>query len=380
MATDFLSGAGSGRLLAQEFLQKRNQQRIADKRNETNDYFSNLAVQAGLEESNFNLKKQQFEFDERRRALREEQMNKALAIQAFKANKPSRKQGEEANSDADLAMQLDAAGQALMQTDPKKALEYFDQSSKFKKNATSRVTDELDSKAKKMALAGDIAGGVVDAETAAAAANELSKLGMPVNAKFTVWNPETEAFWENRATFSKNYVAKIKLQNQTLQAQADMDNKRNLIQSRNINDKLKQSKETRAQNKVDQAALTYKPSKEEFKEVKREAEVLASSDEAFEGLSEEELQLAAKEVRYLTQSIMATEDITDRGVASAKARRIIKDRITPEGTYGGAKVDETPAPSKETPADVDWKTKLGSKYKPGYRYWIENGRVKGEPI
>lgn len=346
MAFDFLAGEGSGELAAQEFLNKRQQDRATTDRLNSQQYNSELMTQAQLKSNAFNLEKQQFEFEQERKKVKEDAITNGLAKQAFESNKPARKSADQIDSDTDIANQLQAAGSAIMGLDPKKALEYFDQSSKFKRYSTQKANDELDIKTKKAALAGDIASGVTDEESAKSAALELAKLGIPVPAKFTEWNPETQAFWENRATFSKNYVAKIKIQNDLLKTQAVAEDTQSKIKAREATQKLNEQKETRMQANLELARTQYKPSKEEFKEVKREAELLATSDDKFNNLPDEKLQEAAKDVRYLAQSIMVTEGITDRGVALAKARRQIKDRITPEGDYGVVDTGAKPAATK----------------------------------
>jgi hypothetical protein len=331
MAFDWLSGEGAGELAAQEFLNKREQDRARTSILEDRNYYDSLASQAGLKQSQFNLKKQEFEFEQERKAVRQQEQERSLAMQAFKANEPSRKAGLEADSDMGIAEQFEAAGKAILGLNPKQATEYFKTANEYKKFAVNKVGDDLDNKIKQNTLAGEIASSVVDAESASAARAQLAGLGIVVPEKFTQWNEDSAKFWENRATFSKNYVNKIKLQNDTMKTQIEIENKQSLIESRNIKNKETEAKQARAQEKVKLAALNYKPSKEANKEYKREADLLAETDEVFSNLSDNERLDAAKNVVSLAQRLVVEGQASDRQSAMVQARRIIKESFGEDG-------------------------------------------------
>jgi hypothetical protein len=366
-------GAGTGQLMGEEFLLKRKNAERDYELNKNKQYNDDLMTQARIKANNFSLEKQAFELDLERKEATKARMADFLATQAFQNNKASRQAGSEIDSDLDLAKQLDSAATAVMAVDPKRGIEYLKQSSEFKKMSAMRATQAVQEKQAKIALAGDIASTVTDEESAQRAAAEYAKLGMDVPAKFLTWNDESAKFWENRATFSKNYVAKMRLENEAFKSTLQQQDIQSKIKERETNAKIKEQKETRLQQNIEQSKLTYKPSKEETKEVKREAELLSSSDERFANLTDEELQAAAKDVRYLTQSIMVTEGITDRSVAQAKARLQIAGRLGQDGTYKvfGA----NPAPVQSAPdaalAKLKANPSLAPQFKEKYGYLPE---------
>jgi hypothetical protein len=124
---------------------------------------------------------------------------------------------------------------------------------------------------------------------------------------------------------------KIKIQNDTMKTQLEIENKQSLIKSRNIKNKETEAKQARAQEKVKLAALNYKPSKEANKEYKREADLLAETDEVFSNLSDNERLDAAKNVVSLAQRLVVEGQASDRQSAMVQARRIIKESFGEDG-------------------------------------------------
>lgn len=335
-----------------------------------------LLNQAKLRNNAFELQKSQYEFDLKQEQDRKARQEQALITNAFKSSSRDRISKDKIDTDEALSNQLIEVGKAVSGVNPKLAIEFITQAGAFKAKAKTQQIQDLAIKAAKLEAQGDIASMVTDQASADEAVQKMSELDVIVPERYRTYTPEAQEWWKRRAIQSKAFQEANKIAIKEKEFELQEDNVESLISKRKADVVARERKETQARDKITQGRkLAFEKPKEQALEIK----LLADQDERFADLDSTLQKVVVRDVQATAAAYLKDDPELDQSVALQRARRTVLDRIDEEGNYKVIADEETPAKS-EVKDTTDWKAQLGSKYKPGYRYWIENGRIKGEPV
>jgi hypothetical protein len=243
-----------------------------------------------------------------------------------------------------LAETTAIAAKKLMATNPKMGLDLLDKSNEYKKQAIANKIQNATFKQAQMEAAGQISAIVTDQQSLDEALPELAKHDVIVPDRFKKWSPETKNWFKNRAVFSKNAMAEIKLNNTLeLTRLKELDDK-SKASKREADIKEQEQKQIAARDKIKTAAaLKNVP----IDAATLEASDLASSNELFGALEPTTQISAAKDVYSTANSLVANNQASTFPEALSKAREIVLSKIDPiSGKYLGF---QAKAPKTETP-------------------------------
>lgn len=281
------------------------------------------------------------------------------------------------------AQQLQNIAKDFAATDPKLSNDYFKQSLEMRDKAAKEKADFVDLQNKKLEQRAELAASVVDQDSLDAAVAGLKALGTPVPKEMTVFNEKSQEYFKSRALMSSSYR-----QQQELELRADAEKR--LKEKQEADEKARQQeikiKESRLQIQRDGLAARITKGKDSMSKAKEpskfsvgaEMQYLEEFSDKFAELDDALKPSLASDVNSLAYQYMQERQMT-LIEARQLARKQILDNINEKGEYLLQTAPKANVKPGSMP-DADAKAKLGAKYKPGYRYWIENGRIKGEPI
>jgi hypothetical protein len=297
----------------------------------------------------WNLKKQAFE---------EQKQSEKLMASAFASTIPERAGIAEEEGMTSLAEKTAMAAKKLMATNPKMGLDLLEKSQKYKEQAISNKVQNATFKQAQMEIAGQIASTVTDQQSLDEALPELFKNGVVVPDRFKKWGAETKNWFVNRAVFSKNAMAEIKLQN-TLE----------LTRLKELEDKSKQDKrdaDIKAQEQKQIAARDKLKTTAALKNVPidyatLEASDLAETNDAFANLESSTQIIAAKDIYSTANSLVANQEASTFPEALTKAREIVLSKIDPKtNKYLGFQTQDIAKPTASNVASPKTQAEFNS--------------------
>lgn len=329
--------------------QKQQEKNILDRQNQ---YNQNRLAEDQSKASAFDLEKQKYVFEETKRARAQEIAENNLISMAFKEQSKDRLTENEIAGESNLSNTFRSIADKLIDKNPKRALDFYTKSNEFETKATEKAIQGYNLRAEKITALGDLAGTVIDSESAREAIVDAAKLGITIPVKYAEYNDQTKEYWQNRALFSKTYSASIKAEAELLRAQNDKTYKEESIKVKKLELDAKARKEQLTQNKIEiarNANIKFAP-KAEQNQIR--ATLKATSD-VFDSASDEDQKTAVDDVYFLAQYIKLNEGVKDSGIALDIAKQRVLESFAPDGTYA-RKATPTPAPAVAlaTPATV----------------------------
>lgn len=346
------------------------QQALNDEAARSDNYLLN---QARLESSAFDLKRQQYELSQKQEQDRRVKREQALMSEAFKSSSHERTAKNDAEGEDMLSQQFTDIGKKLIAGgSPEQGIAYLKEGQKFKTAAVDKIKTDLELRAAKVEAQGEVASGVFDNASAQAATQEMAKLGFVVPEQYRNFTPAAQEWWKNRAMFSKNFARSIKAENDALRANNDTIRTQQKEEELDFKKKEADRKEELARLRINVSRSKIKPLNKEA--MKTEVGALVEASDKVEDQDKETQRVMAEDVNAVAMTLLTENPNLSQDEAKRQARNVVVGRIKEDGKYPllseGVKKEDT---------TIDWKAKLGNKYKPNYRYWVENGRIKGEP-
>jgi hypothetical protein len=292
-----------------------------------------------------------------------------LLQDAFMATSPDRIEGDKVNKDEILGQQFVTAGKAMLMTDPKTGLAMIKEGNDLLGTSAEGQHRLIQAAMGRQKIMADVATTVHDQETLTVAVEKAASLGEKIPEQFRQWNPASEEWWKRFANTSESAYRQGSLAARLDKIELDKE-------------KLLQDKEKEAARNADRdRAFELQKSRHElgkytapkFKELKKYAGLLPEMDERFGELDDEALMAAAADVDARTYAHSRKPNID-----FATARKMAVDEVA--SRIGGEDKDEYKGfEQKQYLPEEQVKAKLGAKFKPGYVYWVENGRLVGAP-
>jgi hypothetical protein len=329
-------------------------------------YLEELATKQQIEARSFDLQMKQKE-DLRRRQQAE------IANTLFNSDRGQRLTAEGEDDDTWLASKYTEMAKKLAGTDPITSNEYFTKAQEAKQKALLAAKNGLEVKEQRLEQVGLIASGVFDQQSVLEAQKELAKVGKRVPEEALDWNnPNAKDWWKRQTQFSKTAVAasKIELEERKFQSLTEdrkADNERADKALANEDRKL-----AMARDKITASRKLTNPKSDTLMST---IAFMDAQDANFASAPKEIKLTAARDIESLTLQYMQQSNMSQQEAAEL-ARKQVAGQIDENGKYNVL----SEYASKNANSTDEWKAKLGTKYKPGYRYWIENGRIKGEPL
>jgi hypothetical protein len=323
-------GAGTGQLMGEEFLLKRKKQEADLQRLANQDYYSSKMSESELERNKLNNEKGRFELDFAKDQQKKATQEMSLMAKLFASGAPERQAKAETGQEEALAEKFTKLGETLIAIDPKKGMEYIKLGSDFKSKAQDRIGTDLEIKAKKAQVMGEVASFVTDDESAQAAAVDMAKLGREVPERFRNFStPEAKEYWTNQKSFAKNYAVSLKADNDALKSLRDNEKLQMEREKLELKKQTTARTEELAKLRIAKGKASVKVTKDE---VKREVGALNQLGEEVEDLPIETKRVMAEDVAAATVSILAEDPSLSQDEAKGRARELIKSRIV-DGQY-----------------------------------------------
>lgn len=308
----------------------------------------------------WNLKKQAFE---------EQKQSEKLMASAYASSIPERVAGTEEDGISTLAEKTATVAKRMMSSNPKMGLELLDKSQEYRKQAIAAKIQNSTLKQAQMETAGQISSAITDQQTLNEALPELAKNGVIVPDRFKTWSDESKNWFANRAVFSSNVLAEMRVKNAEQLSKLKEADDKSKAAKRDADIKDKEQKQIATRDKLKIAAsLKNVP----LTAAQLEASDLAESNEAFSKLESSTQLLAAKDIYSQANSLVANNQATTYPEALTKAREIVLSKIDPTtGKYTGfqTQASTTPTTSKFTEGKVYTDAK-GNKAKYSNGKWI----------
>jgi hypothetical protein len=344
-------GAGTGQLMGEEFLLKRKKQEEDLQRLANQDYYSSRLSEDQLANNKLNLETNRFKLDLAKQEQTNAKKEMSLMSQMFASGAPERQAKADAGQEEALAEKFTKLGETLIAIDPKKGMEYIKLGSDFKSKAQQRVGTDLEIKAKKAQMLGEVASFVQDDESAQQAVADFAKLGREVPERFRNFStPEAKEYWTNQKSFAKNYAVSLKADNDALKSIQANEKLRMQQEALDLKKKNQARTEELAQLRIKSKVKLNKD------EVKREVGALNQLGDDIEDLPIETKRVMAEDVASATVSILAENPSLSQDEAKGRARDLIKSRVV-DGQY--------PLGTKQTAPTFDQFLPAAKKANPG---------------
>jgi hypothetical protein len=327
-----LSGAGEGRLLAQEFLAKQKQQNFNNQRIANRDYQDQLNDEQTREIREFNLRKQSYEFKLAQEQEARAKQERSLFAMAFNSNASMKEDTTKNTLEGTLSEKYLQIGKQLMGIDPTKGMEYVGKAQSLKQQVAKNTEAELSLKAARIQARGDVAATVFDEESAMEATKSLAELGVVVPEKYRNYSPEAKEWWKNQSMMSANYSKLVKAENDSLRTLSKTQ--QDQLEREKFEFKKAESIRKEELNRS-RIALSADRVKGLTKEERiTEVGALSSADPRIKDLDKEVRSAMAQDVYSIANALKVESGgslSTDE--ALKRARQEVISRIKEDGTY-----------------------------------------------
>lgn len=298
-----------------------------------------------------------------------EQQEKKLLQDAFVGTSAERVEGEKVNLEDQLGQKYLAAGKAMLITNPKLGMQLMKEGNDMLGTSSEGQARLLRNSMVRHQIVGDLANTVYDQASLDKAIQDMANVGEEIPPQFRVWNPVTAEWFKKRGSVAesayKNASLGLRANGQAIQQDA-LDHKITIDEQKKLDADRKFALRQEAMKKTGYKAL-------DRKEIRAAANIL-NEDPIFSPLSEEDQALAARDIDMRAFALFKDGKAGDLATANQMAKDEVASKIKDERYLGFTSTTRQFLPEEQV------KQTLGSKYKPGYRYWVEGGRIKGEPL
>jgi hypothetical protein len=328
MPTQF-GGAGTGELMALQFLQKQKEDDRDFKLRQMQSYDQSRLDEQRIATQQLQNKKQEFELKQAQEEETSRKREASLLSTAFKASAPERLGANVLNANGALVNTYKKLGEDLATTNPKRAQEYFNKALDLESKIPEMEKKQLDLVQAKRQERTDSFADVSDQASWDVARTISANLGLPVPPQYKEYNQATKDWMANQNVFSKagKIAADAALKEKLAKLAADktaatIEDTKSKISARNANEQRKKD-----------GLGTIKPVKQDYDSYTRERKYLEETSEAFSNVDSSIQGAIIQEIADRTQYLLDTKQTKDASVAKQMAREEVLKRVSPEGEY-----------------------------------------------